>query len=117
MNKEQQELLDEAYENYCKSFENLSIIKQNSYDTEPITKQMFIEKVKNLDWFSEKWGLKIEERELSLEERHYTLTKIKLLIPISDDIKDNWIEILNEKEIPTKLITVTYNNETIERYE
>jgi len=67
--KEQQELLDEVYENYCKSFENQTLIEQYSFDTDPMTQFMFLNKCKTDSEFSEKWGLTIEERELSLEER------------------------------------------------
>jgi hypothetical protein len=61
MNNEQQQIIDEGYKNYCNSFKNQSIIEQYSYDTDPISKEMFILKIKNLDWFSEKWGLTIIE--------------------------------------------------------
>jgi hypothetical protein len=82
-----------------------------------LSKDEFINKCKTDTEFSERWGLKIEERELSLEERHFLLTKTQLLIPIADDIRNNWVEVLNDKNIPTKLITITYNNKTIESYE
>jgi len=113
MNNEQQQIIDEAYKNYCKSFENQSIIEQNSYDTEPITKQMFIDKVKNLDWFSEKWGLKIEERELSLEERYKLDHHFDCLI---GEYPEHHIT-LDERGVPCKLITITYKEQTIKSYE
>ena len=124
MNKEkQQQIIDEAYENYENAYYKghaFGYKKLNDNEFSPdlkISKEDFINKCKTDPEFSEKWGLKIEERELSLDERHYILTKTKLLIPISDEVKDNWIEILNEKNIPNKLITLTYNNETIESYD
>jgi hypothetical protein len=107
--KDEPDLLNEAYNNYES--------QQTNYYIPIYPKEKFVNKIKTDKEFSEKWGLKIEERELSLEERHYILTKTKLLIPISDDVKDNWIETLNEKNIPTKLITLTYNDKTIESYE
>ncbi len=116
MNKERyNQIIDEAYENYCKSFDTQSEIESHSFDTDPMTKIMFVEKIKNLDWFSEKWGLKIEERELTYEERELILLET-----------DDWLRTsttqevklaLKESNIPTKLITLTYNNETIESYE
>jgi hypothetical protein len=120
MNKEQQELLDEAYENYLNNFiepvcpPNLDV--QPSY-YEPMTKEWFVKSAKEKDLrgkeFSEKWGLKIEERELSLEERKIHMSKYS-----NDRIYPDWDEkFLNEKNIPTKLITITYNNKTIENYE
>jgi hypothetical protein len=109
MNKEQQLLIDEAYENYCKSFENQTLIEQNSFDTDPMNQYMFINKCKTDQEFSEKWGLKIEERELSYEER-------KKLCKLSDRVyPDN--EWMKENNIPTQLITITCNDKTTESYE
>jgi hypothetical protein len=151
MNKEQQELLDEVYENYSRQFE----IDVNDFDggelakghndqcwgypllentskeykrgqinaylegkgEKPffyLTKEEFINKCKTDTEFSERWGLKIEERELSLEERHdikeqYGFDCRKLAKPS--------IEQLDAANIPTKLITITYNDKTIESYE
>ena len=62
MNNEQQELLDEAYKNY-------SIVAGMSTQVESLKKEEFINKCKTDTEFSERWGLKIEERELCLEER------------------------------------------------
>ncbi len=138
MNIEKQELLDEVYETYTNyplatiQDHHTNILYQNLYKgwcirigrsivsphpTRHLTKEEFINKCKTDTEFSERWGLKIEERELSLEERHFLLTKTQLLIPIADDIRNNWVEVLNDKNIPTKLITITYNNKTIESYE
>ena len=114
MNKEQ--IIDEAYENYCKkSFENQSIIEQHSFGTEPMTKVMFVEKIKNLVWFSETWGLKIEERELTPKERiELAGGKIQDKYPALVEMS---LRVCDERDIPTKLITITYNGETIESYE
>jgi hypothetical protein len=86
------------------------------------TKEIFINKCKTDSEFSKRWGLKIEERELSLVDR------TKILVSKSDNKKDFYdrngrliVEehtlVLDEANIPTKLITITYNNETIESYE
>jgi hypothetical protein len=131
MNKEQQELLDESYKNYENEVRNLGawaiddakdydeIYDEESGDTweiiTPLSQEEYINKCKTDTEFSERWGLKIEERELSLEERtiifqnsehskHINLIKFK-------DIGE-----LN-KVIPTKLITITYKDKTIESYE
>jgi len=109
MNKEQQVLIDEAYENYCKSFENQTLIEEYSFDTDSMTQFMFINKCKTDQEFSEKWGLKIEERELSYEER-------KKLCKLSDRVYPN-NEWMKENSIPTQLITITYQNKKIESYE
>ena len=122
--------IDEAYENYLKGGD-IKWLKQEEVDTPigkmnipiPYTKEEFINKCKTDTEFSEKWGLKIEERELSWKERveiaRKTLSKEEFfeygnLSPFTTPIITYW---LNQNNIPTKLITVTYNNETIEVYE
>ena len=120
MNKEQ--IIDEVYENYIQT----KIIKTDSGETHisppghynGMVKEEFINKIKTNPEFSETCGLKIEERELSLEERH------KLALPIW---KEKYGPLANMMvptnvdntpyKIPTKLITLTYNNEKIENYE
>ena len=110
-NERYNQIIDEAYENYCKSFDAQSEIESHSFDTDPMTKIMFVEKIKTDSEFSEKWGLKIEERELSLEERR------KLAKYDSEFVSPMTVESWDRNNIPTKLITITYNNETIESYE
>jgi hypothetical protein len=111
MSKEQQELLDDAYKNFVKSVENN---RPAGYVRKVITKSDFIKESNFNKDFREYWGLKIEERELSLEERHdikeqYGFDCRKLAKPS--------IEQLDAANIPTKLITATYNDKTIESYE
>ena len=112
MNKEQQELLDEAYEHYCKSFENQTLIEEYSFDTDPMTQFMFINKCKNDQEFSEKWGLTIEERELSLEERATIWNNTHN--PAGNIFTHNQYD---ENNIPKRAITVTYNDKKIKSYE
>jgi hypothetical protein len=97
MNKEQQELLGEAYKNYCKEYENgTHLIGTGLLWMAKETKGTFVYRSKTDLEFSEKWGLKIEERELNVDE----LNIVNLL-----------------KQTSTKLITITYNDKTIESYE
>ena len=126
MNKEQQQIIDEVYQNYLTNFipptcpPNLDV--QPSY-YEPMTKEWFIKSIKERglrgEEFSNKWGLKIEERELSWNERA-DLSREKRRHSWT---WQNWSEeemewrMNNDWNIPTKLITLTYNNETIESYE
>ena len=112
MSKEQQELLDESYKDY--------FIKKSS-ETGPFgvagiipTKDEFINKCKRDSEFSEKWGLKIEERELSLEERQNLYFKLN---PEFRLVHEDMDKHMDKHNIPTKLITITYNNKTIESYE
>ena len=96
------------YDGYYEHFTNPSF----QYGYRPHTKEEFINKCKTDTEFSEKWGLKIEERELSLEERSKIWNETHN--PAGNIYTHNQY---NENNIPTKLITVTYNNETIEVYE
>jgi hypothetical protein len=83
-----------------------------------LDKEEFINKCKTDPEFSEKWGLKIEERELSFNERiKHIVNSLKSNAPLLMEEDEKTTQWLNEKNIPTKLITLTYNNETIESYE
>ena len=124
MNKEQQELLDNVYKNWFEKgrtefeeFADPMFMSEDALGEEKfhkISKEWFIEQIKTDTEFSERWGLKIEERELSLEER------VKLTIGTEEYrnyTEERWKEYIGTKSIPTKLITITYNNKTIESYE
>jgi hypothetical protein len=120
MSKEQQQIIDETYENYCKKSESqfipnfedgtMTIISPASHYNF-LSQEKFINKCKTDTEFSEKWGLTIKERELSWEERFELFKKQNN----GSHPYDN--EMLDDYSIPTKLITVTYNDKTIESYE
>jgi len=110
MNKEQQELLDEVYEKY-------SIIAGMSTQVITITKEEFIRYIKTDVIFSKQWGLKIEERELSLEERYDWFIKTYNTNLTRSGNQYDMEDILNSNNCPTKLITITYNNKPITSYE
>jgi hypothetical protein len=126
MNKEQQELLDEVYKKYQSqtmfrtddlvSLEELDGMCLGTGEIKKVYRQYapkeFINKCKTDPEFSEKWGLKIEERELSLEERN-NVYKRQWEPGVSELSHDRF----NSLNIPTKLITATYNDKTIESYE
>ena len=136
MSKEQQELLDEAYEKYLeytingietgldkiKGYLDGCLVEYDGYYehfTNPsfaygyrtYNQEEFINKCKTDIEFSEKWGLKIEERELSLEERNNVYKK-QWEPGVSELSHDRF----NSLNIPTKLITITHNGKTIESY-
>jgi hypothetical protein len=114
-NKEQQLLIDEAYEHYCKEYENgTHRIGTGLLWMAKETKDTFVYRSKADSDFSEKWGLTIEERELNYEER-IKLFKEKTNRSLTYTL--NVRERLDENGIPTKLITITYNDKTIESYE
>jgi hypothetical protein len=106
MNKEQ--IILDVYREHC--------LEQSKYLRHGGTIQEFINKIKTDSEFSEKWGLKIEERELSEDEgneiRDMQYFKNNLHQALKgSDTKIDW------ENIPNKLITITYNNKTIESYE
>jgi hypothetical protein len=132
MNKGKQELLDEAYENFVKSVENN---RPAGYVRKVITKSDFMKESNFNKDFREYWGLKIEERELKKNsgwERYELLLKgiseKELQEKYKDDERATWLGfrkftlvnanyICDKENIPTKLITITYNDKTIESYE
>jgi len=124
MNKEQRQIIDEAYKNFVKSYTDEDgdiILPPDDYindNGELLSKQEFINKCKTDVKFSETWGLNIEERELSLNERR-DISRDKLnRMEWADVIKlAHFKETYDKYNIPTKLITLTYNNKTIESYE
>jgi hypothetical protein len=143
MSKEQQELLDKAYNKYqsqtwfhiddLSSLAELDGMNMSTGERKKVYRQYapveFIDKCKTNPEFSEKWGLKIEERELSAKERWDWYRKNggpsgeqKLVaLMVYEDEEDNshihsWLKTW-APNIPTKLITITYNDKTIESYE
>jgi hypothetical protein len=117
MNKEQQELLDEAYKNYSKKMmyhpvENWLDDGNGEKTYRQLSQEEFINKCKNDTEFSGRWGLKIEERELDMMERW----KIADLTPNMEEF-DFANYMCDKHNVPTKLITITYNDKKIESYE
>jgi hypothetical protein len=117
MNKEQQELLDEAHNNYLNKCLDKKWMKKNvffdgSSNHHLYLQQEFINKCKTDTEFSERWGLKIDERELDMMERW----KIADLTPNMEEF-DFANYMCDKHNVPTKLITITYNDKTIESYE
>jgi len=108
MYNEQQQIIDEVYENYQGSRE---CQWTPTYFPTPLIKEEFINKCKTDPEFSERWGLKIEERELSLEERATIWNNTHN--PVGNIYTHNQY---NENDIPTKLITITKITK-IESYE
>ena len=149
MNKEQQDIILDVYREHCleqsKYLTHGGTIQEfiNKCKTEDALSLKWREEYRNLQYgskeeiehlskhytsdteFSERWGLKIEERNLSLEERMElspniieTITRIDLINYIEDNGKSyNMTRMLDDKNIPTKLITIAYNDKIIESYE
>jgi hypothetical protein len=92
MNKEQEELLDETYRKYADSHwtppsnPEGKLLSDQLFSLIPMehSKESFINKIKTDEEFAQKWGLKIEELELSDKEETYS-------IPIYENgIKTEW---------------------------
>ena len=124
-NERYNQIIDEAYKNYADSHwtppsnPKGKLLSDQLWGLIPMqhNKDSFIHEIKTNPKFSERWGLKIEERELSLEERGQWCEDFldwDLVVPnldhdhIREDVEEN---------APTKLITITYKNEKTEVYE
>ena len=99
MNTLDKQIILDVYREHC--------LEQAKYLRHGGTLQEFIDKVKTDKEFSEKWGLVIEERELSLEER------LELFEKKNNGSHPYDIEMLDDYNIPTKQLTITYNDKTI----
>jgi hypothetical protein len=128
-NEKYEQIIDEVYGQFTKyKMENLYdtrwdvIMEINVSDKNKpyfatgrsLTKEEFINKCKTDQEFSERWELKIEERELT------TVRERKKYDVYFDDLIGEYPEhheTLDKRGAPRKIIIVTYNNETIEVYE
>ena len=145
MNNEQyNQIIDDAYKSYQKEInrrlENwIDIQEGDIYEGTSLddsgrvwTQEEFINKIKTDSEFSEKWGLKIEERELTFEERWdlskkygYRTGDVEIPSPDSiylginerQELESLWNDPVIGTNLPTKLITITYKDKTIESYE
>ena len=127
-NEKYNQIIDDAYENYCKRYWEFGYLQDKifngssyyeheseEYNFEEYSKEEFINKCKTDSEFSERWGLKIEERELSLEERQVILEKVFPMYYMDQQFGGE--DIFTRNNIPTKLITITYNDIKTEIYE
>jgi hypothetical protein len=116
MNKEQEGIIELVGQEYTKWFYDNAV---PSVSGKPIlngewilTRGEFINKCKTDSEFSKKWGIKIEERELDMMERW----AIADLTPNMEEF-DFANYMCDKHNVPTKLITIIYNNKRIESYE
>ena len=130
-NEKYNQIIDDVYKNYLKVegkkfHERTEELRKWATVEGPfgpgglLKKEEFINKIKTDDEFAKKWGLKIEERELGLEERYN--------IWFNNNYETGMERYFNKNNLPnfedvyytvtpTRLITMTYKNETIEIYE
>jgi hypothetical protein len=109
MSKERyNQIVDEVYENF------LMISKKMVSKDENTPKVEFINKIQTDERFSKYWGLKIEERELSDKERAKIYWDKKgIENPMLPALRKD----IDNSNIPTRVISLIYYNETIEFYD
>jgi hypothetical protein len=119
-NEKYNQIIDEVYTEYCKWYSHVDEKTGNfvnvKYPNSKSSKEEFIFRIKSDKEFAEVWGLTIEERELSIQERkdiYYKSNYAKDTFPTNDN---GWNNLFDGFKIPTKLISITYK-ETIEVYE
>ena len=113
MNKQKYyQIIDEVYGNYISYIHDIVQVEHHIYGNW-YGKKEFINKCKTDPEFSEKWGLKIEEQELNTQERNeWFQVHLNGNNPF---MKSDWKDYeLDQQNIPTKQITLTYDNEIIE---
>ena len=116
-NERYNQIIDEVYENYKTKTE---IMMGHGFHGTLMSHEKFINKCITNTEFSERWGLKIEERDLSLEERYniwfnnnYETGMERFFDPNElPDFDNSYYE-----PTPIKVVTVTYKDEKIEVYE
>lgn len=124
------EIIDDVYKKYIKDSEEFSTSEQVEYGEctysasgmsfRPFSIEGFIIKIKTDDGFAEKWGVKITERELTLEERYnkwfnnnYETGMERYFDPNNlPDFDNDYYE-----PTPTKEITLEYKEEKVSYYE
>jgi len=118
-------IVDEVYNHYLETHQYEPFILQEEMD---LSKEDFIKKVTNNYGFGQLFGISLNERLLSFEERRDLLTPEQYdgtiiengqrtgfgyISPFTDKVIHYWMNLHN---IPTKLITITYNDKTIEMF-
>jgi hypothetical protein len=117
------EIIDEVYNKYNELFDAYYPAFSAPYPKR-LAKEEFVQELKNGKEIKDEFQLdiKITESELSFEERmDYGIDVLgyESLLDYghSQNDDDVILELLNNWNVPTKLITLTYNNETIQYYE
>ena len=117
------EIIDEVYDKYDELFDSYYPAFSAPYPKR-LTKEELVEEIKNGGSVLKEFQLdvKITERELSFEERQnygIDILGYESLLDYGHSQNDDDIilELLNNWNVPTKLITVTYNKEIVEYYE
>ncbi len=129
LNNQSTNLIGDCYKKYytewSKSVPGDGTFSSNEYSSPSkyeacnFTKEEFINKIKTDDVFAKKWGVKVEVRELTIYERANLYVK-KIGKEMIIDVNGDHISLhdyFTTNNIPTKAISLTYSNKTIENYE
>ena len=119
------QIIDDAYKNYLiedyNILPNMSKEKMTGFGYR-LSREEFIDKCKTDQEFSENQGLKINDKELIIEEReiywrnNMGMKEIQFMV-YSLYGEEGLHKEYDKQNVPRKLITITYNNEKIEIYE
>jgi hypothetical protein len=123
------DLIDKAYQNYLDNF--LEPICPPTLDVQPdyylpssrewFEKGLFGNHYRSVgrNGITSEYGITIETRFIHLDERKNIWNRNNFSQDMSwySMEESDIIDLLNEDNIPTKLIILTYNKETIEKYE
>lgn len=113
MNKEKyNQIIDDAYKNYCMSYKDGHEFYEDEEVKRSFTQEEFINKTKTDDGFSNTWGLKIEERDMTWEER------VQWVMKYTDVELENLyiVEEAHKETSPTRISTIITDKERISIY-
>jgi hypothetical protein len=133
IDKQSIDLIGDAYKNFEKQFgvvkEDIEsfILKRKMIEESLFPdKNEFIRLIKTSNDFAKKWGVEVEVRELELGERQKILIEKGYSGLLHSNTKNyksgkKILEVIRQTcddvNIPTKSISLTYNDKTIESYE
>ena len=132
LDKQYTDLLGDAYKKYLENHPKGYYTDQHEVggliftgpsvwkDEEPHTQEEFINKIKTDEVFAKKWGFQVYTRELKHKERIKLAWSVFFPDGKNESVPDWWNVkglSMDEKNIPTRAISLTYNTQTIEIYE
>ena len=124
LDKQYTDLVNDAYMNYLKQYEKGNRVGIVNYSDPlqyiPYSNEEFINKIKTDEVFAKKWGFQVYTRELKHKERIKLAWSVFFPDRKNESVPDWWNVkglSMDEKNIPTRAISLTYNNQTIEIYE
>ena len=106
-------LEDYLYQEYCNRFKDLSPLEDVVFDSDPMTKILFVDKVKSnkISYIS------FSTRRLTFEERHKIWDDENKKANVSEFLQMQLQAMLDRENVPTQLVTIIYNNENFRFYE